>query len=423
MRHIETLENGIRVAIEPMDHVNSVSFGIWVATGSRYENERLSGAAHFIEHMLFKGTTNRSAREIAEMVEERGGSLNAFTSREATCYYVKALAEDLGFCMDVLADMFFHSSFAGEEILREKNVVLEEINMYEDTPDELIHDLQLASLYHEHPLGNSILGTARSIGGLTRDDLLSFLADNYAGDTTVLSVAGNVDPAEVMALVRTHFGSLAPKANLLATAEPVEHRGFHFVPKKTEQINFCLGRVSFPREHPDFYKLLLLNNLLGGSASSRLFQEIREKRGLVYSTYSYLSTFNDSGTFTIYGGTSPDSFNEVLQIVGEIYRDLREGGITARELERNRNQIRAQLLLAGETASSRMKKMGGQLLGERRIIEDEEIIAAMDAVTLEDLHSFARDFLDLEQSTLTFIGPGADERIQKTWENLGGCCL
>ncbi len=421
MREIRTLNNGIRVAVESVSYVNSVSLGFWVGAGSRSESDQNNGVAHFIEHMLFKGTKNRSARDIVEQVEERGGHLNAFTSREHTCYYVKALAEDFGFVLEILTDMLRNSLFDPEDILKEKNVVLEEINMYEDTPDELVHDLQLAGLYRDHPLGRSILGTERSIGALTRQDILNFIEKHYTAGNLVVSVAGNVEPEEVFPLVEEFLGDLPAGIGGGTDTVPAPGPGFHFFPKKTEQINFCLGRGGFDRSDPDYYRLVLLNNMVGGSASSRMFQEIREKRGLVYSTYSYHSTFTGGGTFTAYGGTSLVSFGEVLRLTAGIFQDIRENGFGAEEMERNQSQIRAQLLMSSETVSSKMKKLGGNLISYDRVIDEEEMIRELGVITLPEMNRFARDFLRLEDYCLTFIGPrGEDGEYLSLWKELGG---
>lgn len=412
------LDNGLRIGLETMEHLKSVSVGVWVGSGSRQETAGDNGAAHLIEHMMFKGTHRRSARRIMEEIEERGGSLNAFTGRECTCYYSRVLREDLPLVMDLLGDMFFHSRFSPEDLENEKQVIKEEIGMVEDDPDDWIHDLLYEELFPSHPLGRSILGSRRSVADFRRDTIRSFYRTHYTAGNTVLALAGGITEEEVLDLAGRHFSAFGEGGRRPPGEPAVAVRSFRHEPRESEQVNLCLGAPGYPREDPRYYDVLFLNNLLGGNASSRLFQEIREKRGLAYSVYSYHSAYTDCGVFAVCAGTSPDRLPEVLRLVRESIMEMRAGGITPEELERTRRQLAAQLQLSNESASSRMKMIGSNLVGEGRIIPEEEMVEAIGNVTLHGLCQTAAEMLSPEKFSLVSIGPGTPDGIRKEWECL-----
>ncbi|MEJ8546434.1 M16 family metallopeptidase [Brevibacillus borstelensis] len=384
-----TCENGLRIITEKIPSVRSVALGVWVGTGSKFETERDNGISHFLEHMFFKGTTNRSAKEIAETFDEIGGNVNAFTSKEYTCYYARILDQHAPIALDVLADMYFNSVFDAEELEKEKNVVIEEISMYEDTPDDLVHDLIARACYGDHSLGYSILGTEEVLRSLKREDLLTYIDGHYLPSNTVVTVAGNFDEALIEEIKR-RFSSLKRSSTMPEIGAP-EFQGRSIAHHKTtEQAHLCISLPGFQVGHEDTYSLILLNNVLGGSMSSRLFQEIREERGLAYSVYSYHSSFKEAGTFAIYTGTAPEQVGQVFDIVANVLRDVTEHGITDKELNKGKEQLKGSLMLSLESTNSRMSRLGKNELLLGRHLSLDEIVAKIDRVSHESVHSVAR---------------------------------
>ncbi|MGN7470178.1 M16 family metallopeptidase [Brevibacillus sp. SAFN-007a] len=384
-----TCENGLRIVTERIPSVRSVALGIWVGTGSKYENEKNNGISHFLEHMFFKGTSTRSAKEIAETFDEIGGNVNAFTSKEYTCYYARVLDQHAPIALDVLADMYFNSVFDAEELEKEKNVVIEEISMYEDTPDDLVHDLIAKATYSTHPLGYSILGTEDVLRSLKRDDLIRYIDAHYLPTNTVVTVAGNFDDS-LIEEIQKRFSGFQRAGKLPTLAEPAFAANTIAHHKATEQAHLCLSLPGFQVGHPDIYSLILLNNVLGGSMSSRLFQEIREERGLAYSVYSYHSSYKEAGTFTIYTGTAPEQVGQVFDIVTNVLRDVADHGITDKELNKGKEQLKGSLMLSLESTNSRMSRLGkNELLLERHLSLDE-IIAKIDSVSHESVLAVAQ---------------------------------
>ncbi|KZE53073.1 zinc protease [Brevibacillus parabrevis] len=385
-----TCENGLRIVTEKIPSVRSVALGIWVGTGSKYEQEKNNGISHFLEHMFFKGTSTRSAKEIAETFDEIGGNVNAFTSKEYTCYYARVLDQHAPIALDVLSDMYFHSVFDAEELEKEKNVVIEEISMYEDTPDDLVHDLIARAAYSKHPLGYSILGTEDVLRSLKRDDLLSYINAHYLPSNTVVTVAGNFDD-NLIEEIKKRFSGFSRQGKLAPLSEPEFAANVIAHNKATEQAHLCLSLPGFKVGHPEVYSLILLNNVLGGSMSSRLFQEIREERGLAYSVYSYHSSYKEAGTFTVYTGTAPEHVGQVFDIVTNVLRDVADRGISAKELNKGKEQLKGSLMLSLESTNSRMSRLGkNELLLERHLNLDE-IIAKIDRVSHESVLAVAQE--------------------------------
>lgn len=378
------LSNGMRVVMEKIPSGRSVSFGIWVKTGSRNETPEISGISHFIEHMLFKGTDRFNAKEIAEQFDAIGGNVNAFTSKEYTCYYAKVLDEHLHIAVDTLADMFFRSKLDAEELAKEKNVILEEIAMYEDTPDDLVHDLMAVAAYGDHPLAYSILGLKERLQAMTPDDLRAYMKQRYTIENTVISVAGNFDDS-IVELLERHFGSFAGTGPEQIVSPPVFKGEFVFQRKKTEQQHICLSLPGCRTGDPQQYAMVLLNNAIGGGMSSRLFQEIREKRGLAYSVYSYHSSHADSGLFTVYAGTAPKQTKEVLELTKEMLFELADKGLSEDELKKGKEQLKGSLILSLEGTGSRMNRLGKNelMLGRHDSLDD--MIAKIERVTMEDV--------------------------------------
>jgi predicted Zn-dependent peptidase len=403
------LANGVRIVTEEIEHVRSISIGLWVGAGSRDEEEGYEGISHFIEHMFFKGTARRTARELAESLEAVGGQLNAFTTKEYTCYYVKVLDEDLDLAIDVLSDMYFASLFNEEEIEKEKKVVLEEIKMYEDTPDELIHDLFAEFVWNEHPLGRSILGTAESICSLNREKILHYMDKHYAPDNLVIAVAGKISTDKILQKLSSLFQNFRHGGRRVLQDVPVGQAVTSYVPKDTEQTHLVIGVPGLGQNDEDLYTLHVINNILGGGLSSRLFQEIREQRGLVYSIYSYLSTFIDTGLFAIYAGTSPHNVREVLECILAEIGKMRREGISAQELERTKAQIKGNLYLGLESVSSRMSRLGKTELCYDRVLTPEDVVKKLEKVTVEDVLRVVRCLWQKEKISLTMLGPSGHE--------------
>ena len=378
------LSNGLRVVLEKMSTLRSVSFGIWVKTGSRFETEVNNGISHFIEHMLFKGTDRFGAKEIAEVFDGIGGNVNAFTSKEYTCYYAKVLDEHLPIAVDLLADMFFNSKFDPEDLDKERNVILEEIAMYEDTPDDLVHDLLAEAAYGNHALGYTILGKEANLRSLSASDLKGYLAERYRIKDIVISVAGNY-PDTIMELLEKHFGSFTGEGQELTGSKPDFLSSQAYSKKKTEQNHICLALPGLALNDKRLYAMILLNNAIGGGMSSRLFQEIREKRGLAYSVYSYHSAHEDSGMFTVYTGTAPKQTEEVLKLTEEVLADVIAKGLTDKELKQGKEQLKGSLILGLESSGSRMNRIGKNELMLGRHFTLDETIGMIEAVTMEDV--------------------------------------
>ncbi|WP_343753753.1 pitrilysin family protein [Lentibacillus halophilus] len=375
-----TSTNGLRIVTEKIPDVRSVTIGIWIRTGSRNETEDNNGISHFLEHMFFKGTETRSPQDIAEAFDAIGGQVNAFTSKEYTCFYAKVIDTHKEYALAILADMFFHSSFDEEELEREKKVVMEEINMYEDTPDDIVHDVLARAAFGQHPLGYPILGTEKQLQSFTSDGLKQYIQERYTPDNVVVSIAGNVDEAFVRT-TESYFSGFPEKSN---HEKEVMHPSFLGnrieKSKDTEQAHICIGYNGLPVDDNDIYSLIVMNNVLGGSMSSRLFQDIREKQGLAYAVFSYHESFLDSGLLTIYAGTGKDQLPQLQDILYKTVDDLIKNGLTDKELKNSKEQLKGNLMLSLESTSSRMSRNGRNelLLGRHRSMD--EIIGEIDAV-------------------------------------------
>ncbi|TVX93932.1 M16 family metallopeptidase [Paenibacillus agilis] len=384
------LTNGLRVVLEKIPTCRSVSFGIWVKTGSRNEDETTNGVSHFIEHMLFKGTERYDAKSIAEAFDGIGGHVNAFTSKEYTCYYTKVLDEHLPIAVDVLSDMFFRSQMAEEELHKERNVILEEISMYEDTPDDLVHDLLTRAAYGSHSLAYPILGTRERLDAMTSADLKRYMNQHYTLDNTVIAVAGNIDDS-IIELLERHFGDFQIKGQSPAVEAPAFKSDLLFHQKQTEQNHICMSLPGCSMNDSNLYAMVLLNNIIGGGMSSRLFQEIREKRGLAYSVYSYHSSHIDSGLFTVYAGTAPKQTSDVLELTLEVLQDVTVKGLSDEELRKGKEQLKGSLILSLESTSSRMTRLGKNELMLGRHYTLDEIIARIEAVTQDDVREIVKN--------------------------------
>ena len=401
----KTLGNGVRVLVEPVDYVKSASIGLWCRTGSHHKQENEGGVTHLIEHMLFKGTSSRTSKEIAEAIEGRGGALNAFTDREATCYYCRVLSDDIENGIDVLSDMLKNSLIDPAELDREKDVVLEEIKRSEDEPSDLVHDIHTQKRWGNHPLGRPILGTPESVSSFQRDHLVEYIDRRYRGQNILLSVAGHADPEQVVAWAEDRLGGLHEVAADATHTAPAVTVSETYVEKDVEQVHFCIGTDGVSLYDEDIYGMNLLDAILGGSMSSRLFQEVREKRGLVYSIGSYSSTYTVAGAYTVYGGTSPAKWPEVQKIVADEFAKIREEGVGEAELEKTKRHLSGNLVLAIEGMSSRMMRMSRNELNHQRVIAIDETLAKLNAVTPEKIKELANRFLNPSHVSITAIGP------------------
>ena len=410
------LANKIRVVSEYIPYVKSVTLGVWVGTGSRFEDSFNHGVSHFIEHLMFKGTSARTAKDIAEAIDAVGGQLNAFTAKEYTCYYIKVLDSHKELAMDILSDMLLHSKFAEEDIEKERQVVLEEVHMYEDTPDDLVHDLYLSDAWPAHQLGKNILGCEPSIEAFAKKTLADYCRDFYTADNLVIAAAGNISHEELSHLAEKYFAAASgeKKQTRLAPPQIVPARQIHF--KDTEQVHICLGVSSLPQADPDIYSVHLLNNILGGGVSSRLFQAIREERGLAYSVYSYQNSYKDAGLFTVYAGTRQANVSEVISLVLANMRELKRDNITPQELTRAKEQIKGAMMLGLESSSSRMSRLGKTEITAEKYLTLDELIEKIEAVTLDRVYEMIHRLFAREKLAVTLLGPIDAEDVPVMFE-------
>lgn len=408
LRDIRTsrLPNGLLVLTERMPHLRSVSMGVWVGSGSRDEEAAVNGISHFIEHMVFKGTVTRSAQQFAREVDAIGGNLDAFTGKETVCFNIKVLDENVPAALDLLSDLVLHPTFTPEDIAREQGVILEEIKMDEDNPDYLVHELFTQNFWPNDALGRPILGTVETVSSFTQQTVLAEYARRFTPANMTFSAAGNLDHDAFVAQVEEAFGSLTASALTVA-----HHRAPNASPHITlknksslEQVQFCLAMPALPVAHEDRYAAYLLSSILGGGMSSRLFQSIREERGLAYSIFSELSPFRDTGSMAVYAGCSADKTREVLALTLAELTRLKQEVVTDEELERARNQSKGNMVLGLESSSSRMSSLARQQMYWGRFFSLDEITAEIDRVTADDLQRLARQLFVSDRMALTLLG-------------------
>ncbi|MCE5324717.1 insulinase family protein [bacterium] len=399
------LPNGIRILSEHVPYVDSVSVGIWAHAGSRDEIDSRMGISHFIEHMLFKGTHTRGAKQIADEMDSLGGHLNAFTDKEFTCYYAKVLREHLSKAVEIISDMVLNSVLDPAEMDREKNVVIEEIGRHQDTPEDHVHDLLAEVLWKGHRLGNSVIGSGEVVKNLTRDDLLAYLGEFYCPDALVISAAGNIDHREFVDLVAKAFGDLAGKRTPRVMHDARINLDVRVIDKTTQQVHFCLGTRGYAQDSREKYALAAIDSALGGGMSSRLFQEIREKRGLAYAIGSYSASYQEAGMFAIYGGTSIQNIKYVLELTQTECENIKKSSVTDAELERAKNQIRGALVLGQESMSNRMSRLAKSEMYFGRLVRLEEIIGSIMAVTKDDVAAVASQLFEDSKFAIAAIGP------------------
>lgn len=405
MYNMIRLSNGLRVVIEKIDYVRSVSVGLWIENGSRNENVNNNGISHFIEHMLFKGTKNRSAKELAEVIEDVGGQMNAFTGKEATCFYIKLLDSHLELALEVLADMLFNSKFSEEDIEREKGVIIEEINMTEDSPEDVVSELHSKVTWGEDSLSLPILGLEETVRSFTRQQLVDYVQSYYIPENSVISICGNVNISKVEELVNNYFGHWVSK-NKIITHYPYSEiqRGSSYKLKDIEQLHISLGMKGLPTGDDDLYPLLLLNNILGGGVSSLLFQKVREEYGLCYTIYSYISSFNNAGVINIYTGLNPNYATDALQLITEELDKFINSSIAGEKLIKAKEQIKGNYILGLESTSSRMFSNGKSALFLNKINEPVEIIKKIDNITTEKLQEVMESTFSNKILNAAFVG-------------------
>ena len=400
----ETFANGLRLVTEATPHVRSVSIGVWLSRGSRHEPEEHAGIAHFVEHMLFKGTTSRSAEDIAQQVDSIGGQLDAFTSKEYAGYYVKVLDEHLALAADVLCDLVSNPIFAAADIAREQKVVLEEIKMVEDTPDDLVHEIFAESYWNGHPLGRPILGTPASVSALDQPTLQRYFRETYVASNFIVVAVGNLDHDQVKALIEEKFANIPAAGRSVSDRVPVVMPSVQIRSKDLEQSHVCLGTVGLPQNHPDRYAAYALNTVLGGSMSSRLFQNVREKRGLAYSVFSSLSAYEDAGALSIYAGCGNDAVAELVDVVVAEIRRLKREALPGDELRRAKDHLKGSLMLNLESTSSRMSHHARQEIYRDRADGLDEMLAAIEDVTIDDVRRLATEFFAPDALGVTVLG-------------------
>lgn len=409
------LPNGMLVLTERMPHVRSVSLGVWIGTGSRDEQAEENGLSHFVEHMVFKGTTTRSARDIARETDAIGGNLDAFTGKETVCFNIKVLDSNVPTAMNILADLVLNPTFTPDDIAREQSVVLEEIKMDEDNPDYLIHEIHTANFWKNDPLARSILGTAKTVSSFDEAAVRRFHSERFVPSNMVFSAAGHLEHEEMIAEVTRYFGALAATSDTRTRfPEPAPTPHITLRNKKSlEQVQICLG-VPAPRvDHPDRYALYLLSSILGGGMSSRLFQSVREEAGLAYSIYSELSPFRDTGALSIYAGTSIEKTQEMLRLILEEFRRIKAEPVSEDELERAKNQSKGNIVLGLESSSSRMSNLARQQMYYGRFNTVDDIIADVDRVTAADVQRLAVELLQPGKISLTLLGNLGDLKVTR----------
>jgi predicted Zn-dependent peptidase len=401
----ETLDNGLRLVTESMPHVRSVTIGVWLTRGSRHEPPGHGGIAHFVEHMLFKGTMTRSAEDIAQAIDSIGGQLDAFTAKEYASYYIKVLDEHLPFALEILSDVVRNPAFRDADIEREKKVILEEIKMVEDTPDDLVHEVFTQSFWEGHPLAQPILGTKESIEALTGEALRRYFSGVYTASNFIVSAVGNIEHARVRGLVQGAFDGVPRSATAIADTIPVVMPRTIVRTKELEQSHICLGVGGYQQNHEDRYISYVLNTLIGGSMSSRLFQNVREKRGLAYAVFSGLAAYRDAGAFTVYAGCANEAVGEVIGLIVDELRAVKREPVPDAELRRSKDHLKGSLMLGLENTASRMSHLARQEIYFDRQFSLDETLDGIERVTVAELTRVATDLFSDGGLATTVLGP------------------
>jgi len=406
------LDNGVKIVWEKIPYVRSVSIGIWVKTGSRNEEADNNGISHFIEHMLFKGTNKRSAKQIAAAIDNIGGQINAFTGKECTCFYTKTLDTHFDIAIDILADMFFNSKLSKKDIEVEKKVVLEEIGMYEDSPEDLVHDLFYETVWNGNSLALPILGTKESLLSIDRDKIINYMKKNYAPQNVVIAAAGNFESDKLVDKIKSYFEDWRSEEAVqpaYGNAEFVSN--VKIKEKDIEQVHICLGCQGIEQGNDELYSLLAINNIFGGGMSSRLFQKIREKKGLVYSIYSYPSSYKNTGLFTVYAGMNPEHVDDVIELIINEMKLILDKGISKADLKKSKEQLKGNFILGQESTSSRMHSIGKSELLLNKINTPEEVLRLIDSVNMDSIKAVLNKVFNINKISIAAVGNIKDEKI------------
>jgi predicted Zn-dependent peptidase len=410
----ETLPSGLRLVTEAMPHVRSVTIGVWLKRGSRHEVDEQSGVAHFVEHMLFKGTTSRSAKDIAEAVDSIGGQLDAFTAKEYAGYFIKVLDEHLPVAIDLLSDMILHPRFAPDDVTKEQQVIIEEIKMVEDAPDDLVHELFAQQFWPHHPLGRPILGTTETVSSFTSPVIRGYFDRTYVAPNLFVVAAGHLEHGPLRDRIAAAFSTLSPHAGSYDDVAPLVKPGVAERHKDIEQSHVCVGTPAHPAPHLDRHALFVLNTILGGSMSSRLFQHIREERGLAYAVFSNLTTYSDAGMLTVYAGCATEKVGEVIDLTLEELRTLRRAPVPAEELRRAKDHLKGSLMLGLESTSSRMSHLARQILYFGRQYSLDEMLTSIERVTDADVQRLAHELFVDEGLVATVVGPRTGQSLSQS---------
>lgn len=416
----ETFPSGLRLATETLPHVRSVAIGAWLTRGSRHESDEQSGIAHFVEHMLFKGTQRRSARDLAQAIDSVGGQVDAFTSKEYVGYYIKVLDEHVPIALDLLSDMLLNPALAAQDVVREQGVVLEEIKMVEDAPDDLVHEMFAQKFWARHPLGRPILGTAETVSSFSPDGLREYFQRTYVAPNLVVAAAGQLDHDRLRDQVALAFEPLSSTSLAANGTAPSVSSGIEERIKDIEQCHVCLGTTAYGERHDDRHAVFVLNTILGGSMSSRLFQHIREERGLAYSVFSNLSAYTDAGMMTIYAGCAADKVEEVVSLSLKELDALRAEPVPDEELRRAKDHLKGSVMLGLENTSSRMSHLARQEMVFGRHFSFDEILASIEAVSAEDVQRVARDLFRDGGMVASVVGPDRGARLSPDRLRLSG---
>jgi predicted Zn-dependent peptidase len=409
----EVLPSGLRLVTEQMPHVRSVSIGVWLTRGSRHEPGEQNGIAHFVEHMLFKGTATRTQEEIAQTIDSLGGHMDAFTAKEYAGYFIKVLDEHLPVAVDILSDIIIHPVFADDELEREKKVILEEIKMVEDTPDDLVHELFSEHFWEGHPIARPILGTTDSVRAMTPAVLRKYFQSTYCASNLVVVVVGNIAHASVRELVTPVFKTLPRVGEALVDSAPSVVPNICIRHKDLEQSHVCLGTTGYPQDHEDRYTSYVLNTILGGSMSSRLFQNVREKRGLAYTVYSGMSAYRDTGSMVVYAGCANDAVHELIDVVVSELKEIKRDSLLVEELARAKDHLKGSLMLGLESTSSRMSNLARQEIYFDRYHDLDETLAGIDKVTGEDVQRVAGNLFFDGGLSATVVGAVNEMEISR----------
>lgn len=413
------LSNGVKVITEEIPYLKSVSIGLWVTTGSRDEQPHENGISHFIEHLLFKGTERRTALDIAKAIDSVGGTLNAFTGREYTCFYAKVIDKNLPLAMDLLSDIFLHSLMDEKEVEKERMVILQEIKMVEDTPDDYVHDLFNRTCWGDHPLGYPICGTAERVQSFNRNQILDYFKTHYQPDRILICAAGNLQHQQVVDLAEATFGQISKSSQIRDRVKPLSISTAHVLKRDLEQVHFCLGTQGLKYNHSLRFASYVLNTMLGGGMSSRLFQEIRENRGLAYSVYSYLPTYIDTGLVVVYAGTDQRSFEEVYRLILEEFKKLKTEPFRNGELQIAKEQLKGNLLLGLESSDNLMTRLAKNEIYFESYQTVDSILKGIDEVEEQMVKGLASQFFDEKYFCLTVLGPLDENHLNRKYQLWG----